>query len=187
MRRLLSTVLMIVVAGAILLFLQSTTPPYAMLTGPIRTEGAQGDTIASRTFSARVDKAVQAKTIAYKRFGKDVERETSGVWLLVAVEMRVGQQTMPIRAATIRGASGRLYRQSRRADGAPQLLSTKTVQPGLPTTGLLVFEMPEAEVSDMTLLLSSQYGPQLQDEIAIVLDPKKIAVRDKAVIGNDGF
>ncbi len=71
-------------------------------------------------------------------------------------------------------------------DGVPGE-GTKTVQPGLPTTGLLVFEMPEAETSDMTLLLSSQYGPQLQDEIAIALDPKKIAVRDKAVIGNDGL
>lgn len=187
MRRLLSAALMIALAGAILLFLQSTTPPYAMLTGPISTSGVQGDTVASRTFSVRVDKAVQAKAIAYKRFGKDVERETSGVWLLVAVEARVGPQTMPIRAATIRGASGRLYRQSRRADGAPQLLSTKTVQPGLPTTGLLVFELPEEETTEMSLLLSGQYGPQLQDEIAIALDTKKIAVRDKAVIGNDGL
>ena len=107
--------------------------------------------------------------------------------LLVAVEMRVDRQTMPIRAATIRGASGRLYRQSRRADGAPQLLSTKTVQPGLPTTGLLVFELPEEETRDMSLLLSSQYSPQLQDEIETALDPKKIAVRDRAVIGNDGI
>lgn len=187
MRRLLLSAGMIALAGAILLFLQSTTPPYAMLTGPIRTDGAQGDIVASRTFSAKVDKAVQAKTIAYKRFGKDVERDTSGAWLLVAVEMRADRQTMPIRAATIRGASGRLYRQSRRADSAPQLLSTKTVQPGLPTTGLLVFELPEAETADMTLLLSSQYSPQLQDEIAIALDTKKIAVRDKAVIGNDGL
>ena len=187
MKRLLQSILMVAVAGAILLFLQSTTPPYAMLTGPIKRTGAQGDTVASRTFTARVDKAVQAKTIAYNRFGKDVERETGGVWLLVAVEMRVDRQTMPIRAATIRGASGRLYRQSRRADGAPQLLSTKTVQPGLPTTGLLVFELPEEETRDMSLLLSSQYSPQLQDEIETALDPKKIAVRDRAVIGNDGI
>ena len=187
MRRLLLSVLMIALAGAILLFLQSTTPPYAMLTGPIRTDGVQGDTVTSRTFSAKVDKAVQAKTIAYRRFGKDAERDTSGAWLLIAVEMRVDQQTMPIRAATIRGASGRLYRQSRRADGAPQLLSAKMVQPGLPTTGLLVFEVPEEETADMTLLLSSQYSPQLQDEIAIALDTKKIVVRDRAVIGNDGI
>ncbi len=187
MRRLFPASLMIAIAGAILLFLQSTTPPYAMLTGPIRTSGAQGDTVASRTFSARVDKVVRAKTIAYKRFGKDVERETSGVWLLVAVEARAGSQTMPIRAATIRGASGRLYRQTRRADGAPQLLSAKTVQPGLPTTGLLVFELPEEELADMSLLLSGQYGPQLQDEIVIALDDRKIAVRDRAVLGDDGL
>lgn len=187
MRRFLSSVLMIVVAGAVLLFLQSTTPPYAMLTGPIRTNGAQGETVASRTFGVRIDKAVQAKALAYHRFGRDIERETSGVWLVVAVEVQAPHETMPVRAATIRGASGRLYRQSRRAGSAPQLLSGKTVQPGLPTTGLLMFELPEAETSRMSLVLSGQYSPQLQDEVEIVLDPARIAVRDRAVIGNDGI
>lgn len=187
MRRVLLSALTILLAGAILLFLQTTTPPYAMLTGPIRTAGGQGDVVASRTFSARIDKAVQARTIAYKRFGRDFERATGGVWLLVAVEARVGAQTMPIRAATIRGASGRLYRQSRRAGNAPQLLSGKTVQPGLPTTGLLVFELPEEETADMALLLSAQYSPQLQDEIEIALDTKKIAIRDRVTIGDDGL
>lgn len=187
MRRVLLSALTILLAGAILLFLQTTTPPYAMLTGPIRTAGGHDDVVTSRTFSARIDKAVQARTIAYKRFGKDFERASSGVWLLVAVETRVGQQTMAIRAATIRGASGRLYRQSRRAGSVPQLLSGKTVQPGLPTTGLLVFELPEEETADMSLLLSGQYGPQLQDEIEIALDPKKITVRDRAAVGDDGL
>jgi hypothetical protein len=187
MKRLFSIVPLLTLAVVILLFLQSTTPPYAMLTGAITTTGAQGDLVSSRTFSARVEKAVQAKTIAYRRFGREVNRETGGVWVLVAVEVNVGRQTMPIRGATIRGASGRLYRQTRRADGAPQLLSTKTVQPGLPTKGLLAFELPEGETADMTLLLSGQYAPQLQDEIAIRLDTGKIAVRETAVIGDDGL
>jgi hypothetical protein len=52
---------------------------------------------------------------------------------------------------------------------------------------LLVFELPEDEVSDMTLLLSGQYSPQLQDELEIALDTTKIAVRDRATIGNDGL
>ena len=187
MRRLLLSAFTILLAGAILLFLQTTTPPYAMLTGPIRTAGGQGEAVASRTFSARIEKALQARTIAYKRFGKDFERATGGVWLLVSVETRVGQKTMAIRAATIRGASGRLYRQSRRAGNAPQLLSGKTVQPGLPTTGLLVFELPEDETTEMSLLLSAQYSPQLQDEIEIALEPKTIAVRDRVTIGDDGL
>lgn len=187
MRRVLLSALTILLAGAILLFLQTTTPPYAMLTGPIRTTGGHDDLVVSRTFSARIVKAVQARTIAYKRFGKDFERASSGVWLLVAVEVRVGHQTMAIRAATIRGASGRLYRQSRRAGSAPQLLSDKTVQPGLATTGLLVFELPEAETADMSLLLSAQYAPQLQDEIEIALDPKKITLRDTVALGDDGL
>jgi len=187
MRRLFLSALTILLAGAILLFLQTTTPPYAMLTGPIRTGGGQGEMVASRTFSARIDKAIQAQTIAYKRFGKDFERTTSGVWLLVAVETRVGHQTMAIRGATIRGASGRLYRQSRRAGNAPQLLSDKTVQPGLSTTGLLVFELPQEEATDMSLLLSAGYSPQLQDEIEIAVESEKITVRDRVTIGDAGL
>lgn len=187
MRHVLLAAFAVLLAGAILLFLQTTTPPYAMLTGPIRTAGGQGQVVEGRTFSARLDKAVQARTIAYKRFGKDFERTSSGVWLLIAVETRVARQTMAIRGATIRGASGRLYRQSRRAGSAPQLLSGKTVQPGLATTGLLVFELPKEETTDMSLLLSAGYSPQLQDEIEIALESEKITVRDRVTIGDAGL
>jgi hypothetical protein len=178
---------MLAAAGAALAFFQSTTPRYAMLTGPIRTAGAQADTVSSDAFSVKVNKVLRANTITFKRYGRHVERQTNGVWLLVSTELWAKWETMPVRAAAIRGASGRLYRQSHRADGAPQLLSNKTLQPGLPTAGIIVFELPEEETAEMTLVLSRQPFPRLEDEISVSLDEANIPVRDRLEIDDDGI
>ncbi|WJH38388.1 hypothetical protein N7E02_07040 (plasmid) [Aliirhizobium terrae] len=50
------------------------------------------------------------------------------------------------------------------------LLSMKFVQPGLPTTAIFVFELPEDETRNMELVISEQYDPQLKDEIRVSLD-----------------
>lgn len=177
-----------VIATLILLAtLQTTTPPYAVLTGPIRTNGSASETVAARTFSLDVRDIAKARTIAYDQFGKAVELETSGVWIVVSAELRGFEQTMPIRAATIVGTSGRLYRQSERAGGAPNILSLKTLQPGLPTTGLFIFELPEDETAEMTLRVSEQYDPQLQDEIAVSLAPDATAPQERLEIGPNGI
>ena len=185
MRLLLSLLL----AGAtvvILAFLQSTTPSYAVLTGPIDTAGLQKDTVSSRAFSVKVDKIVRAKTISFTRYGQPVERQTDGSWLIVSVELQSKYETMTIQAAAIEGASGRLYRQTHRADGAPRLVSAKELQPGLPTTGILIFELPDDETRDMTLVVSRQPSPQLESEIRVRLDPGSIETRQHTEIANNG-
>lgn len=185
MRLLLSLVL--VGLGVVMLaFLQSTTPSYAVLTGPIETIGQQKDTVSSTTFSVKVDKIIRAKTIAFTRYGKPIERQTEGVWVIASIELQTKYETMTIQAAAIEGASGRLYRQNHRADGAPRLVPTKELQPGLPTTGILVFEMPEEEAHDMTLVVSRQPAPQLDSEIRVKLDQTAIETHDRAEIGNNG-
>jgi hypothetical protein len=177
-----------VIATAIVLAtLQTTTPPYAMLTGPLRTSGAASETVAGKTFSVDVLDIAKARTIAYDQFGKAVELESSGVWIVVSAELHGFEQTMPVRAATLIGASGRLYRQSQRAGGAPNVLSAKTLQPGLPTTGLFIFELPEDETAGMTLVVSEQYDPQLQDEIVVSLGPHAAAPLPRLEIGPDGI
>ena len=179
-------VLTIVPVAALLAALQATTPPYAMLTGPIRTTGHQTETVLSTTFSVKVHRVLKARTIAYTRFGRAVQLQSSGVWIVVSAELRAFQKTMPIRAATLIGASGRSYRQSRRAGEAPGILSAKVVQPGLPTTGIFVFELPDDETLGMKLVLSEQYDPQLKDEIGVFLEDDGTASRDRLEIGKDG-
>ncbi|NLS01294.1 hypothetical protein HGP17_31055 [Rhizobium sp. P38BS-XIX] len=186
MIRLLLSLLLVGLAALVLAFLQSTTPSYAVLTGPIETTGLQKDTVSSQTFSIKVDKIVRAKTIAFTRYGRRVERQTDGVWLIVSVELQSKNETLSVNAAAIEGASGRLYRQSHRSDGAPRLLPTKEVQPGLPTKGIFIFELPENETSSMTLVVSKQQAPQLESEIRVKLDQNGIETRERAEIGNDG-
>lgn len=179
-------ILAILAAAMLLAAMQATTPPYAMLTGPIRTAGGQAETVSSTTFSVKVHRLSTARTVAYERFGRAVELKSSGVWVVVSAELHAFRKTMPVRAATLIGASGRSYRQSRRAGEAPNVLSAKTVQPGLPTTGIFVFELPEDETENMTLVLSEQYDPQLKDEIGVSLEEDRIAPRERLEIGKDG-
>ncbi|KQN72597.1 hypothetical protein [Devosia sp. Leaf64] len=171
----------------VLAMLQTTTPPYAMLTGPIKTAGPQSERVTSATFAIDVATVKQARVLAYDQFGKAVELDTSGMWVVVSAKLEDFRQTMPVRAATLIGASGRRYRQSQRAGGAPDVLASKIVQPGLPTTGLFVFEIPEDELSKMTLVVSEQYDPQLQDEISVSLTPLPGSPQDRLDIGPDGI
>lgn len=185
--RLVSLLVMIAVSAVVLAALQATTPPYAMLTGPIRTEGRQAETVSDTMFSAQVRQVQKAKTLAWDQFGRTVERQSSGTWVIVSAELQAMRETMPVRGATIIGTSGRLYHQSQRAQAAPNVLSAKTVQPGLPTTGIYIFEMPEEETRDMVLVLSRQYGPQLEDELHITLEQNGITSRDRLEIGKNGI
>ncbi|NLS18581.1 hypothetical protein HGP16_18655 [Rhizobium sp. P40RR-XXII] len=184
--RLLLALVLVGLAALILAFLQSTTPSYAVLTGPIETIGRQKDAVSSRTFRIKVHKIICAKTLAFTRYGKPIERQTEGVWVIASVELQTRQETMKIQAAAIEGASGRLYRQSHRADGAPGLVSTKTLQPGLSSTGIIIFELPEADAHDITLVVSKQPSPQLDSEIRVKLNQSAIEIRDRAEIGDNG-
>lgn len=53
MRHHVVTVLFAIVAAVLLATLQATTPPYAALTGPIKTAGKQAETVSGRTFGVR--------------------------------------------------------------------------------------------------------------------------------------
>lgn len=179
--------LAVLAVAAMLATLQATTPPYAMLTGPILTSGRQSETVSSTTFSVKIKGVVKARTIAFQRFGQPADLQSSGVWVVVTAELYAFQKTMPVRAATLIGATGRMYRQSQRAGEAPNVLSAKTLQPGLPTTGIFVFELPEDETRGMELVLSEQFDPQLKDQIRVLLENDSLAPRGKLEIGKDGI
>lgn len=73
---------------ALLAALQATRPPYAMLTGPIQRKGNQSETVSSRTISVKVNSLRKARAIAYEQFGRSVELESSGVWIVVSAELQ---------------------------------------------------------------------------------------------------
>ncbi|MEZ2224615.1 hypothetical protein [Rhizobium sp. RCC_161_2] len=184
--RVFLSVLALTLAIAILAFLQWTTPTYALLTGPLETRGDQSATVSSETFDVKVNEVLLAKTLALSHFGRPVERDTEGIWVVVSAEMQSKWETMQISSASIKGASGRIYAQSTRASGTKPLLTSKDLQPGLPAKGVLMFEMPEQEAHDMELILSRKLGPQLDSEIHVKLDANAVDTKDRLEIRDDG-
>ena len=185
--RLFAHCLVVLVTVAILAFFRWTTPSYAILTGPLETYGSQRQMVQSPTFGLRANKVIETKTIAFERYGKAVERQTDGIFLIVTVDAEARRQTMMINAAAVRGASGRMYHQTHRADGAPQLINGKEIQPGLSKAGIFVFEMPQQDAEQATLVVSEQLGPRLDSEISIALDPNGVERRDRVEIANAGL
>lgn len=158
-------------AAALLWLMRWTTPGYAELTGPLPVYGAQGARVAGRTLAARAVSVRLADTISMDRFGKKVVMDTSGVFAAVAVEAEAVGRSGSIAAATLVGASGRRYRHTTRvASGAATLLMSRTLQPGLPQAGLLIFELPADEVPGAELRLSRTLDTRLDSELRIRLD-----------------
>jgi hypothetical protein len=185
MRAFLSA-LAIVPAIAILAFFQWTTPTYALLTGPLEVDGHQSENLSAGPFDVKVDRVLLSKTLAFDHFGRPVERQTEGVWVVVTAEMQTQWQTMRVGAAALQGASGRTYMQSTRLSGAKSLLTDKDLQPGLPAKGIFVFEMPEQDAHGMSLILSRQLGPRLDSEAHVRLDSANVERKDRVEIRNDG-
>lgn len=176
----------IVVSVAVLALLQWTTPTYALLTGPLETHGRQTASVSGGPFDVKVNRVLVAKTIAFNLFGRPVERQSDGVWVVVAGEMHADWQTMRIGSVGLKGASGRFYVQSTRVNGLKPLLADKDLQPGLTFKGIFVFEMPEQDASALTLVLSRQMDPRLDSEVHVRLDPAGIERKDRLEIRDDG-
>gem|GEM_PF-5298513 len=106
MKRTVSVIPAVLGAAVLLAALQATTPPYATLTGPISTVGRQSETVSSNTFSVKVNRVLKANNIAYEQFGRAIDLKSSGVWVVVSADLQAFQETMPVCAATLIGASG---------------------------------------------------------------------------------
>lgn len=158
-------------AACLLALMRWTTPGYAELTGPLPVTGAQGEKVFGRTLAARVVSVRLADALSTERFGKAVTYDTGGVFALVTIEAEAVGQTGSITAAAWVGPSGRSFRHTDRVTtGAAALLLSQPLQPGLPRSGLMVFELPADEVAGGELRLSRTIAPRLDSELRIRLD-----------------
>ncbi|TCR67589.1 hypothetical protein [Bosea sp. BK604] len=169
MIRLLTRLAGIVIAAALLFAMQRTTPGYSEITGPIPVSGAMGQSIAARGFSFRADKLILADRIRWRAYGRDIERDSSGLWAVVVAEMEGRPASVTANGALWRSASGRRYTPSQRLATAPRQLGANRLEPGLPQRGLLIFEIPREEADDATLLVSLIRWPRLDSEIRMPL------------------
>lgn len=185
MKSALGVIAVVVIGGALLALLRWTTPGYAVLTGPIETVGRQGAPVEGADFTFKVDKLILSELLVFPRYGKKVERGTGGLWAVVAAEASARRGTLLLGGVAIRGASGRIYEQSTRVDGTPQLLAGRELQPGLLQRGLLVFELPADEIKGAELLVSRDFSPRLSSQLAVALDEGAAIRRTVLEIGRD--
>ena len=163
----------VLLALAILYAMRATIPNYDGQMAPILVRGKAGEFVASRRFSARVDGVETAREVRFARIGArdDVDRrDTGGVWLIVRASAMATQTPLTINGADIVTRDGRRYQQSGRLYNAPQQLTSRELQPGVASEGVLLFELPADAVAGATLALTeNRYLTMLDSELRIDL------------------
>jgi hypothetical protein len=172
MSRLKSTarVLAMVLATGGIVLMSRTTPGFVDLTAPFVSRGDPGEWVNTRTFGVRVDRPYLVRTLRQTRFGRVEERTTSGVWVIVKVDAVAIHQPGMIGGFALETRDGKCYDHTARVRLPAQVgLLGRELQPELPVPALLVFEVPESQVSDLTLIAGEREIPHLTSEARIPL------------------
>ena len=114
---------------------------------PYAVQGGVGDTRSTDKLDIRVAGVRGAGKI------KDDDRthDTGGVWIIVKVRVATRTEAGLIPYAAARDRHGRIYELSSRIE---QSLNGRMLQPGIPLTGELVFEVPKDAATDLTVLFA---------------------------------
>jgi hypothetical protein len=170
----------VLAVGAIVL-MSRTTPGFVALTAPFVTRGEPGEWVNTRTFGVRVDKPHLVRTLRQQRFGRVEERTTSGVWVIVKVDAVAIRQPSMIGGFALETRDGKRYQHTERIRLSSKVgLLGRELQPEMPVPALLVFEVPENQISDLTLIAGEREISHLTSEAHIPLrwsDPKP-SIRD---------
>ncbi|WJS86940.1 hypothetical protein [Paracoccus sp. TOH] len=149
--------ILIVLAGAALLgAMMQTVPDHNSVVQPFRSAVAAGGTGEARSFRARFTGLRLADRIAFRRFGRDLVRDSNGLFLIADIEAEARLASLQLDAVW-QGASGRRYALSHRAEDIPRGLESRWFQPGLINRAIAVFELPEDEVAGGALVLTSGF------------------------------
>jgi hypothetical protein len=160
----------LVLAVALLYGLQKTMPTYGNITSPITVSGKAGEELSARNFEVTVKSIRLAREIKLTSFGRDRVYSTSGVWALVEAEAAARDETVTLTSAAWLGRDGTRYNASERLSGAPGALAEQRLEPGLPQRALLIFEFPESEIRDGTILIARAPFQPLDNELTIAAD-----------------
>jgi hypothetical protein len=117
------------------------------------------------------------------RSGQIEERTTSGVWVIVKVDAVAVRQPAMIGAFALQTRDGKRYQHTERLRLPAKVgLLGRELQPEMPVPALLVFEVPENQISHLTLIAGEREIPHLTSEARIPLrwsDPNPAAsIRD---------
>lgn len=160
---------LLLAAGGIV-FMSRTTPGFVDLTAPFVSRGEPGEWVHTRTFGVRVDKPYLVRMLRQQRFGRVEERTTSGVWVIVKVDAVAVRQPGMIGAFALETGDGKRYQHTERVRLPAQVgLLGRELQPEMPVPALLVFEVPENRIADLTLIAGEREIPHLTSEARIPL------------------
>ena len=80
--------------------------------------------------------------------------DTSGVWVIVRIRVVAVDKPVEVTYAAVRDAEGRIYLATTRFE-QPFVDGERTLQPGVPVTGEVAFEVPVAVVPQLSLRLAA--------------------------------
>ena len=139
---------MLVLALAAGALVTRNTPDPDAQQGPFLRTGRIGQTIDLGDFDARVVSVRGAAVISQSGAAHD----TSGVWVLVTVRLTSRHKPIGVGYMAVRDDQGRTYRASTRVDQV--LEGGWTLQPGVPVTGEVAFEVPVAVAGHLAIRLA---------------------------------
>ncbi|SDA96391.1 hypothetical protein [Sinorhizobium sp. NFACC03] len=169
----LRALLLSVSAIAALYAMRSSTPGYGDITAPIAVRGAVGERVESRDFAFGAANVHLARQVRVESFGRIKEYSTSGIWLIIEGAAVAKTETMTLTSAEWLAGNGLRYELSQRFSTVPGYLPTERLEPGLPRSVLLAFELPEAAVDKGTLLVARSLVMPLAEELWITLGDKQ--------------
>jgi hypothetical protein len=142
------------------------TPDADQRVRPFVVSGAIDTAVPARTFDATVLAMRGAGTITAGRNARD----TGGVWVLVQVRLVARDEPITLGYAALLDERGREYLATERFSQA--LIGGRTLQPGLPVTGEIAFEVPRAAAVRLSLRLAAQSLEHRMDAmIEVALPP----------------
>jgi hypothetical protein len=143
----------------------SHTPDDDAMQQPFIRTGAIGSTVDSRTFDVKLLGVRGAAQITQD----DTVHDTSGVWILVRVRLTAFRNPTTVGYGVLRDEHGRTYRATARIDQF--LLSARTLEPGIPVTGELAFEVPVSVATGLSIRLGANELDQRMDALAQIRLP----------------
>ena len=123
---------------------------------PFTRTGAVGRKVDAQTFDATV-LAVRGATKIHRVAGltKRGDRETDGVWVLVKVRLLAHREAVQVGWAGLKDGKDRVFFCTDRID-QPLICAGRMLQPGIPVTGEVAFEVPKDAATDLTIQINER-------------------------------
>lgn len=161
-----SHLLTLLVGGLVLAGMMLSNPDYNSTIRPFVRDVVPGDAGQTRLMAGRFDRWRTADRLIFTRYGKQVSRDTQGVFLIVEPFLAGTTVSTMVRASWV-GPSGRHYAESGRVSGLPRQTEDLWLQPGLDSRALAIFELPPDEVAGGALLVSLRTDPPLDGTLLL--------------------